>query len=147
MRYYVSTCSLLQPWVQRPAHPSVVWVGGLWVLPLRCSFSRWGRRLLCPKKAMPRLSVHTGYLDEPRSSVQIKMKHSIGAPWGSVGWASDSVSAQVMVSWLYGFKPHIGLCADGVEPAWDSLSLSLSKWINLKKKKVNKKRYSFYCKV
>ena len=23
------------------------------------------------------------------------------------------------------FKPHIGLCADGVEPAWDSVSPSL----------------------
>ena len=23
-------------------------------------------------------------------------------------------------------EPHIGLCADGAEPAWDSLSLSLS---------------------
>ena len=25
-----------------------------------------------------------------------------------------------------GFEPRIGLCAGGVEPAWDSLSLSLS---------------------
>ena len=24
---------------------------------------------------------------------------------------------------VHGFKPHIGLCADSVEPAWDSLSL------------------------
>ena len=24
-----------------------------------------------------------------------------------------------------GFELHIGLCADGMEPAWDSLSLSL----------------------
>ena len=24
-----------------------------------------------------------------------------------------------------GFEPHVGLCADGVEPAWDSLSLPL----------------------
>ena len=23
-------------------------------------------------------------------------------------------------------KPHVGLCADSVEPAWDSLSLSVS---------------------
>ena len=27
---------------------------------------------------------------------------------------------------IRGFKPHIGLCADTVEPAWDSLSLSPS---------------------
>ena len=26
---------------------------------------------------------------------------------------------------VYGFEPCIGLCADSVEPAWDSLSLSL----------------------
>ena len=25
-----------------------------------------------------------------------------------------------------GFEPHIGLCVDSVEPAWDSLSPSLS---------------------
>ena len=24
------------------------------------------------------------------------------------------------------FEPHVGLCADSVEPVWDSLSLSLS---------------------
>ena len=23
------------------------------------------------------------------------------------------------------FEPHIGICADGAEPAWDALSLSL----------------------
>ena len=27
---------------------------------------------------------------------------------------------------IFGFEPHIGLCADSVEPAWDSLSLPLS---------------------
>ena len=27
---------------------------------------------------------------------------------------------------VHEFKPHIRLCADGMEPAWDSLSLSLS---------------------
>ena len=26
---------------------------------------------------------------------------------------------------VHGIKPHIGLCADSEEPAWDSLSLSL----------------------
>ena len=43
---------------------------------------------------------------------------------------------------VHGFKPRIGLHADSGEPAWDSLSslpfpssLSLSKYINLKKKK------------
>ena len=26
---------------------------------------------------------------------------------------------------VHGVEPHIGLCADGAEPAWDSLPLSL----------------------
>ena len=29
-----------------------------------------------------------------------------------------------------GIEPHVGLCADSMEPAWDSLSLSLSIKIN-----------------
>ena len=29
------------------------------------------------------------------------------------------------------FEPYIGLCADGVEPAWDSLSPSLSTHLSL----------------
>ena len=33
------------------------------------------------------------------------------------------------------FEPHVGLCADSVEPAWDSVSLSLS--LSLKKKDTN----------
>ena len=27
---------------------------------------------------------------------------------------------------VHGFEPHVGLCADNVEPAWDSLSLPLA---------------------
>ena len=27
---------------------------------------------------------------------------------------------------VHGFKPHVELCADHVEPAWDSLSLPLT---------------------
>ena len=36
-----------------------------------------------------------------------------------------------------GFEPHIELCADSTEPAWDSfsLSLSLSKYVNKHLKK------------
>ena len=26
---------------------------------------------------------------------------------------------------VHGFKPHVGLCADNAEPAWDSVSLPL----------------------
>ena len=26
---------------------------------------------------------------------------------------------------IRGFEPHFGLCSDGMEPAWDSLTLSL----------------------
>ena len=51
-----------------------------------------------------------------------------------------------MVSRFRVFEPHVGLCADSVEPAWDSLSPSvslplhflpsLSKYINELKKDV-----------
>ena len=34
------------------------------------------------------------------------------------------------------FKPQVGLCADGAEPAWDSLSQN--KYTKVKKKKVNR---------
>ena len=36
------------------------------------------------------------------------------------------VSAQVTLSQLCGFEPHIRLCTGSMEPAWDSLSPSLS---------------------
>ena len=32
------------------------------------------------------------------------------------------VSAQVMISQFGEFEPRVELCADGAEPAWDSLS-------------------------
>ena len=36
------------------------------------------------------------------------------------------VSAQGMTSQLlHGFRPYVGLCIDGEEPVWDSLSLPL----------------------
>ena len=35
-------------------------------------------------------------------------------------------SASGYVLTIYEIKPHIGLCADSAEPAWDSLSPSLS---------------------
>ena len=37
-----------------------------------------------------------------------------------------SVSAQIVISRFHEFEPHIRLCADGAELAWDSLSLSPS---------------------
>ena len=54
-------------------------------------------------------------------------EHVFGAP----GWLSQLgvqllVSAQVVISWFREFEPHIGLCAGRSEPAWDSLSPSLS---------------------
>ena len=36
------------------------------------------------------------------------------------------VSAQVTISQFHEFEPHIGLHGDSAEPAWDSLSPSLS---------------------
>ena len=49
------------------------------------------------------------------------MKGHLG---GSVGWVSDLGSGHDLM--VYEFKPHIGLCADSVEPAWGSQFLSLS---------------------
>ena len=50
--------------------------------------------------------------------------------WGGWGlsWLSVHllVLAQVMISQFYEFKPHVGLCTHSEEPAWDSLSPSLS---------------------
>ena len=67
---------------------------------------------------------------------------------GAPGWLSRLsipllVLAQVMIS-RFEFESLIGLCADSVEPAWDSLSphLSLSlqiEEITLKKKKKHRK--------
>ena len=36
-----------------------------------------------------------------------------------------------------GFEPHIGLCADSVEPAWDSQFPSLSLSLSLKNRQIN----------
>ena len=36
------------------------------------------------------------------------------------------ISAQVMISWVYEVEPHVSLCADSMDPAWDSLSPFLS---------------------
>ena len=49
---------------------------------------------------------------------------------GATGWLSR-LSVQVMISsghdlTVCELKPHMGLRADGSEPAWDSLSPSLS---------------------
>ena len=44
-------------------------------------------------------------------------------------------SAQVMITPCVKFEPRVGLCADSLEPALDSLSLSLSK-INKMLKKI-----------
>ena len=53
------------------------------------------------------------------------IQHQIGAA-GWLGWLSLQllILAQVTISQVHEFKPCVGLCADGVKPAWDSLSLS-----------------------
>ena len=43
---------------------------------------------------------------------------------GAPGWCSTLGFGSGHDLVVCGFKPHIGLCADGAEPAWDSLSLS-----------------------
>ena len=49
---------------------------------------------------------------------------------------------------VHGIQPHVGLCADGVEPAWDSVSPSLSApppfALSLPNKNKLKKRQSLY---
>ena len=42
-----------------------------------------------------------------------------------------------------GFEPHIGLCADSKEPAWDSLSPSLSGMPSLMKNKTKTKQNKY----
>ena len=42
---------------------------------------------------------------------------------GSVGYASNFGSGHNLV--VHEFEPHIGLCADSLEPALDSVSTSL----------------------
>ena len=71
---------------------------------------------------------------------------------GVPGWLSGLsvqllIFVQVMILWFVNSSPMFQLCADSVEPAWDSLSLPLSAlpnpsqngWINFKKKKKKKK--------
>ena len=41
-----------------------------------------------------------------------------------MGHGSDLILAQVTISWFCDFEPSIRLCADSMEPAWDSPSLS-----------------------
>ena len=61
-----------------------------------------------------------------RTSTAVKLVSVPGAP-GGLSWLSLGflVLTQVMIS-VRELEPHVGLCADGAEPAWDSLSLSLS---------------------
>ena len=87
--------------------------------------------------------------------IQAKEHQELPAIWGA--WVSQSVKhptlAQVTISWFVGSSPASGsvLTAQSLEPAWDSvspslsapppfvlslsLSLSLSQKINIKKKK------------
>ena len=59
--------------------------------------------------------------------LSLKIVSRLGAPgWLTLLSVQLLVSAHVMISWLHGIKPRIGLCAGSAEPAWDSLSPSLS---------------------
>ena len=55
----------------------------------------------------------------------MKMKR-MGCLGGSVGWASNSVSAQVMILQFDEFKTRIRLCTGSGETAWDPVSVPLS---------------------
>ena len=51
-----------------------------------------------------------------------------GAPgWLSRSNARLSISAQGVISTVRELEPRVGLCADSVEPAWDSLPLKINK--------------------
>ena len=60
------------------------------------------------------------------------MRHSFKRnPWGI--WVAQSVKRPTLdfgsghdLSWLGELELHVGLCADGTEPAWDSVRLPLS---------------------
>ena len=54
----------------------------------------------------------------------LKIPSVLGHPGGSVSEASDSVSAQAMISQFCEFKSHV--CTSSSEPAWDSLALPLA---------------------
>ena len=63
---------------------------------------------------------------------------------GALGWPGRLsiwllVLAQVMISQFVRSSPYAGLCADNVEPAWDSLPLCVTPLLSLKKKKNNNK--------
>ena len=62
--------------------------------------------------------------------IALKNTVKMGHLGGSVGSASDFGSGHDLM--VCGFKPHVRLYADSTEPAWDSLSLSLS--LSLKNK-------------
>ena len=55
------------------------------------------------------------------------MAQSVKHPTLDAGSGRDLVgSSQVVILYVREFEPCIRLCADSAEPAWDSLSLSLS---------------------
>ena len=73
--------------------------------------------------------------------------------WGT--WVAESVkhptSAQVEISWVRGFEPHVGLCADSSEPGacfGFHVSLSLcplpSRILSLSLSKINKHYKIFF---
>ena len=106
----------------------------------------------CPKRGG---SVYwkTENLNDDRDGLRIPLNstngqfktHVKGCLAGSVGWVSDFSSGHDLE--VHEFKPGIRLCADNVEPAWESLSPSFSappllflslfqnKYIKIKKKK------------
>ena len=73
---------------------------------------------------------HTKHLANGLVLTNLHPSVSSSKNWCRSAWVSQSVkcptSAQVMISLISGFEPHIGFCADSSEPALDSVSPSLS---------------------
>ena len=62
----------------------------------------------------------------PHTEGAIRMENREGRLGGSVGWVANFSSGHDLT--VREFQPHVGLCADSssLEPASDSVSLSLS---------------------
>ena len=59
------------------------------------------------------------------------------------GWLSQLGVGLLISAQVCGFEPHVRLCADGMEPSWDSFSLPLSKQIYKLGEKKRKKKTLF----
>ena len=97
-----------------PRVRSPIYEGGAWIesmLSITVSY--------CPSfwRQVHGCVVEIGWSDSERDTLRKKQQE--GCLGGLVGWASIlGFTPQVMISRFCGFKPHLGLCASGMGPAW-----------------------------